>query len=140
MDVKRTFPAMPNGRRRVTDDDAAHVRLFEPAGNVALQDAAISFAIGRNTLVFAGRFAFAGDHQHEAQAAAMTSSEKSSQLGVRLILSHAMQIDAGFDLGASAADFADAFAIESRELGRRTRGGFWARCGGKLWGAWVARR
>ena len=59
----------------------------------------------------------------------MTSAEKSSQRGVRLILSHAMQIDAGFDLGASAADFADAFAIERREFGRRTRGGFWARCG-----------
>ena len=140
MNVKRAFPTMPDGRRRVTDDDAAHVRLFEPAGNVALQDAAISFAVGRNTIVFASRFAFAGDHQHETQAAAVTSAEKGSQRRVRLVLSHAVKIYAGLDFGAPAADFADALAIERRELGRRTRGGFWARCGGKLRGAWVARR
>ena len=103
MDVERAFATMPNGRRRVADDDAAYIWLFEPAGNIALQDTAVSALIGWRTIDCACSFAFAGDHQHEAQTATMTSLEKSSELPVRLVLTQAMQIDAGFDLGAPAA-------------------------------------
>ena len=42
MHVERSFATVPDGRRRVTDDDAPHIGLFEPTGNVALQDAAVS--------------------------------------------------------------------------------------------------
>ena len=54
---------------------------------------------------------------------------------MRLVLTHAVQIDAGFDLGAPAADFADAFAIERREFRRRARRGFRARRGSRLRGS-----
>ena len=70
----------------------------------------------------------------------MTPAEKSSQRAVRLVLSHAVQVDASFDLGAPAADFADVFAIERREFRRRIRRGFRARRGGRLRGSGVTGR
>ena len=47
--------------------------------------------IGETRSISVYRFAFAGDHQHEAQATAMTTAEKSSQRCVRLVLTHAVQ-------------------------------------------------
>ena len=49
-------------------------------------------------ITLTSRAAFAGDHQHRAQAAAVATHQKAPQREVRFGLAHAVQVDTAVDL------------------------------------------
>jgi len=97
----------------------AELGELEPQRHLPAQDAAALVVEMAAARMFAARTGvalapLAGDHQHEAGAARLRGRHEVAQRRVRLRLGHAVQVEAGIDLGVAAGQPLGVAAAERR--------------------------
>src|SRR5579864_7389415 len=95
--IKRAFAAMADMGIVEADDKRAEFRQGEPQWHLPLEHAALVRGIAMG-----GALAFAGDDERSLGAIGLSAMQEAQQRGVRLVLRHAVQIDARVDRLAAA--------------------------------------
>ncbi len=107
--IERALAAMRNMRVLEADHKGAKLRQIKPLRHLPAQHAAFALAAP----------ALAGDHQHQARAAATGRAQEMRQRGVRFALRQTMQIETAVDGLLAAGDARPHAAAKRRQRCRR---------------------